>query len=67
MATLDINGNILEAEPKTETDPPEYKMELAWFNIIGFIYLHYVTIVEAREMVQWNKTTAFGKTTKSLD
>ena len=62
MTTTDVNGNIVQAEPDKKIG--EYKIELAWFNIVGFIYLHYVTIVNAREIVAWNKTLVFGKLLK---
>lgn len=59
----DLNGNVVEAktdEPKDE--PQEYKIEYAWFNIFGFIYLHWC-LLSAGTIVGWNKTLAFGKQT----
>jgi hypothetical protein len=52
----DLNGNIVTSQKQNE----EYKMELAWFNIIGFIYLHWAWVATG-EIVQWNKTLAFCK------
>lgn len=53
----DENGNLT-----TATKPPEveYKIEPAWFNIFGFIYLHTV-LIQSAYVVEWNKTLAFGK------
>lgn len=54
--TKDLNGNLLD----NKEEPYEYKIEPAWFNIFGFIYLHYITY-QAAYIVEWNKTFAFGK------
>lgn len=55
----DLNGNIIEKAPD------EYKIELAWFNIIGFIYLHF-TLIQTAYVVEWNKTLAFGEVNQSI-
>lgn len=45
---IDVNGNI--EVKKEEKKEDEYRMEFAWFNICGFIYLHYAAIVGMTEV-----------------
>lgn len=54
-STKDLNGNIVEAKD----EPVEYHIEPAWFNIIGFIYLH-TALVQCRHIVEFDKTLAFA-------
>ncbi|KAG5671195.1 hypothetical protein PVAND_001406 [Polypedilum vanderplanki] len=44
---LDQNGNEIEVQYENQliNDEEEYKIEYAWFNIIGFIFLHYALII----------------------
>lgn len=56
-SSKDLNGNIIETKENVEE---EYKIEPAWFNIVGFIYLHF-SMLQSYYIVHWNKTLAFGK------
>jgi hypothetical protein len=56
-STKDVNGNIVAVEKQIEG---EYKIEPAWFNIFGFVYLHF-SLLQSYNIVHWNKTLAFGK------
>lgn len=59
--TKDENGNVLVEKD----DEYVYKIEPAWFNICGFIYLHYATFSTAT-VVSFNKTLVFGEMTINL-
>lgn len=53
--STDLNGNIIE----TKDEPVDYRIEPAWFNIAGFIYLH-IALYNTRFIVQFDRTLAFG-------
>lgn len=40
VKTVDINGNITKHADTENLPGKEYKIEYAWFNIIGFVFLH---------------------------
>lgn len=44
-----MNGNI-EKVKKEEKKDEEYRIEFAWFNIFGFIYLHYAALIGLTEV-----------------
>lgn len=56
-SSKDVNGNIVETKKNVEE---EDKIEPAWFNIFGFIYLHF-SLLQSYYIVHWNKTLAFGE------
>ena len=56
-SSKDVNGNIVLTKHQIEE---EYKIEPAWFNIFGFMYLH-LSLLLSYNIVHWNKTLGFGK------
>lgn len=43
---LDINGNIVKEKNSKADDAEEtYRIQLAWVNILGFVYLHYAAAI----------------------
>lgn len=42
---IDINGNVAKESKKNDKSEKEYRIQLAWINICGFMYLHYAAII----------------------
>lgn len=56
---VDLNGNV-EKGTKENTKEEEYRIEFAWFNICGFIYLHYAAVI-GMSITRVDSLGVFGK------